>query len=259
MRIYITPLEAVAEVQRDLYEMGIDVHPQTMQDKAVGEDEDYLTKEIRGYGFKIVDWWWNQHDEVKVFQFFCPEDNNLESTTMVDYTGQEFLDRLSENHRNPGSSYKYRPHIWSEFLHNGKFAYTYNERMKPQIVRTFEELRTRPETRQAIINLHTNICPTFKDGLNIVTPSMDFFNTGGSGRIPCSMYYQFMIRENKLDLIYTMRSCDFLTHFPVDLMLALRLQTFFANNLAEVEVGTFTYFTGSLHAYMKDLKPRGIF
>jgi len=55
-----------------------------------------------------------------------------------------------------------------------------------------------------------------------------------------------------------MRSCDFLVHFPVDLMLAMRLQTWFAK-LLDLNVGLFTYFTGSLHAYHKEIKDRGIF
>ncbi len=78
------------------------------------------------------------------------------------------------------------------------------------------------------------------------------------GRIPCSLYYQILVRDGKVDLHYAMRSCDFLTHFPVDIALAIRMQHYITERLGRA-VGTFSYFTGSLHAYRKDLAVRGIF
>ena len=132
---------------------------------------------------------------------------------------------------------------------------SYSERMAPQLLRVVDELRARPDTRQAIIDIHSNICPVEAEQ---VTGSADLSNMGGKARIPCSLYYQVMIRERRVDLVYAMRSCDFLVHFPVDLMLAMRLQTWFAK-LLDLNVGLFTYFTGSLHAYHKEIKDRGIF
>jgi thymidylate synthase len=122
-------------------------------------------------------------------------------------------------------------------------------------------LEVHPDTRQAIINIHSNICPTFGVKGAAISPvfgSADLENTGGLGRIPCSMYYQFIRRNNALNLIYTMRSCDFLVHYPIDLMLALRAQTHVAQILG-IKPGAFTHFIGSLHAYQKDMSKRGIF
>jgi thymidylate synthase len=67
-----------------------------------------------------------------------------------------------------------------------------------------------------------------------------------------------MIREGKVDMIYTMRSCDFLTHFAIDVALALMMQNYVANTL-ERPTGRFTHFIGSLHSYAKDMKAREIF
>jgi len=72
------------------------------------------------------------------------------------------------------------------------------------------------------------------------------------------MYYQFYIRDNKLHMIYTMRSCDFLTHFIYDVYFSIFLQSYVADNL-NLNMGTFTHFIGSLHAYKKDMAERGIF
>lgn len=270
MRIYKDPMEAFREVERDLFEMGIDVHPQTMQDKIVATDEDYRTKELQAYGFQIADYRWTPEDEAVSVNYVLTGDFKAAPGEGFDqimkYIDQEFKDRTCGVAMNPGNSYRERSELWREFMHGGKFAYTYSERMAPQLKRILHELQLRQETRQAIINIHSNIQasnvmwdnPDTGQNVRDVRQGADLVNMGGQSRIPCSMYYQIMRRRNKVDLIYTMRSCDYLTHFPVDIMLALRLQSWFADQLG-IESGRFTYFTGSLHGYAKDLKKRGIF
>lgn len=261
MRIYTSPEQAIREVERDIWEMGINVSVQTMQDKDVSGDPNYMTKEVRHYGFSIVGWQWNFNDESMVIDYIFGK-TQFATSKVLSYIEQEHTDRISHEPQNPGNSYMSRSEVWNEFLHDGKFAYTYSERIHPQLQRMIQELMDKPGTRQAIVNIHSNINPTRAWSANKmthwVTEGADLQNMGGYGRIPCSMYYQLMRREDKLDLIYTMRSCDFLTHFPIDLMLALRMQDYVANRLG-VPAGLFTYFTGSLHAYSKDMKTRGIF
>jgi len=257
MRIYTNPVEAAMETERDLFEMGIQVQVQTMQDKDVRDDPDYQTLEIRGYGFKIVDWEFDLATLKAMMKNFFPEKYDDALTYVV----SEFQERVNGTPLNPGQSYKCRQDLWSEFMHNGKFAYTYSERMTGQVEHVLDQLQHNPESRQGIITIHSNICPgpyNAQGGVNDVLRSQDIRNCGGVSRIPCSMYYQIMIRENKLDLIYTMRSCDLLVHFPIDMSLALCLLDYYADRLG-VGYGTFTYFTGSLHAYKKDLRQRGIF
>lgn len=262
MRIFQDPYEAMREVEREMWEMAIDVHPQTMQDKRIADDPDYKTKEVQGYGFKITKWVWDPVIVQRVLKYFFPDDWRKVAL----YIDQEFEDR-TDVASNPGTSYLHRQDLWNEFLHDGKFAYTYSERIAPQLEVIVDELTNNSETRQAIVNIHSNICPDIANQLkynhnghtvNLVNVSADMENRGGGGRVPCSMYYQFMIREGALDMIYTMRSCDFLTHFPVDVLLALRMQNWMADGLKR-GVGNFTYFAGSLHAYHKDLQKRGIF
>ena len=251
MRIFSDPLEALREVERELWEMGITVHPQTMQDKVIKDDENFWTKEVRGYAFKISGWSFNWEEASRVLAFLSPD----KTEELVRYCKRELDDRLCGEPLNPGNAYGHRPEIWSEFLHNGKFSYTYAERLAPQLKVIMSELRTNPETRQAILNIHSNIAVHMTDP---ITPSHDLISIGGKERIPCSMYYQLLIREHYLELIYTMRSCDLLTHFPIDLVIALAIQYWFAHELG-LEVGTFTMFIGSLHAYYKDIAARKIF
>lgn len=244
-RIYASCMEMVKEVERDLWEMGINVEVQSMQDKQAR----FMTKEVRAYGFSITPWGaghFNVADMNQMVNYVFP------NSTVVQYCEAEIKDRTSEQMLNPGNSHKVRDQVWSEFLHEGKFAYTYSERITPQLMRILKELRDKPGTRQAIINIHSNFYQEYGDG------ESDLDRIGGKKRIPCSMYYQLMRRDDKLELIYTMRSCDYLTHFPVDIWLAIAMQEFAAGWLG-IECGPFHYFTGSLHAYEKDMKARGIF
>ena len=260
MRMYQSLFKAVRETERELWEMAIEVQPQSMQDKIIANDPNYLTKEIRGYAFKMSNWQWNADEVRHVLEYFYKE----KACDIFTYILAEFRERVSGQAHNPGRAYLYRQELWDEFLHNGKFAYTYSERIAPQLKVILQELKKHPETRQAILNVHSNICPIryldlkVNNEQQVVCQSDDLQNIGGAGRAPCSMYYQVMVREKKVDLIYCMRSCDFLTHFSVDISLALLLQDWFADKL-KLATGTFTWFCGSLHAYQKDLKERGIF
>jgi hypothetical protein len=253
MRIYSNMLEAVREVERDLAEMGIVAHPQTMQDKHIGDDAGYATKELQAYSFQITDNEYSPDEHSEVIGYFF---GNTDGTwrRILNYLETEHMERTCGQQANPGTAYLQRPEVWNEFLHDGKFAYTYSERIAPQLTRMIHELSVNPDTRQAIINIHSNIKP-FEDYGNergTVMGSVDMSNMGGGGRIPCSMYYQLMVRNGKVDLIYTMRSCDFKTHFPIDICLASRMQNHVAAALGR-PVGRFTFFAGSLHVYQKDV------
>lgn len=245
MRIYANLADAFRETERDLWEMGIKVHPATMQDKFVGDNDDYSTRELQGYAFKLTDI--PRLDREAISDAMAILLNHLEPehfTHAVNYVLAEIKDRTGAVPMNPGNAYKERPEVWDEFLHGGKFHYTYSERFVPQLGMIVNELQTRPDTRQAIMAMHQG--PREEQAM------------GGKGRVPCSMYYQFLLREGKLHIIYTMRSCDLLTHFPIDVILARLMQEYVADQIG-ADMGDTTYFAGSLHAYQKDITARKVF
>lgn len=236
MRIFANCLEMHNEVKRDLHEMGTQVHPESMQDKDVSQDPMYRTIELSPYAFSIVDA--SDRDAlIRKLGF------NLE------WCHRDFVERISGLNAspvNPGEAHALRPE-WAEFLHDGKFAYTYSERLGQQVEespgntisalrRIIGELSARPNTRQAVL-------PIFR-------PS-DLDNLGGRKRVPCSLQYQFLIRSGKLQMVYNMRSSDFITHFAYDLWHAAELQELMCDAL-ERQAGWLTFFTGSLHIYAKD-------
>jgi len=237
MRIFRTCTEAVSEVTRDLYEMGVRVHPETMQNKKVAEDSDYNTLELMGYSYMVQGPF--TYSDVR-----NAVDSNVGPKGM-DYCVNEFSDRISQDILNPGISHQFRMEVWEEFLdEDGKFDYTYNERLgHDNIGRVIQLLRKNPNSRQGVVPIY------FKH--------VDDKLRGGIKRIPCSMHYQFMLRNGELNVIYVMRSCDIHTHLPIDMALAIMMLQHVAHGIGAKQ-GNFIHQIGSLHIYSKDARP-GVF
>ena len=219
-RIFKDMKEAINEIERDIYEMGISVHPHTMQNKIVKGDDRFSTMEVQNYSFSILD----TYDKDA-----CLLDGHLE------WCLAEFLERISKNFTNPGEAWKIRSGLWQEFLNaEGEMDYTYNDRINgfDQLKNVIKELKINPDSRQCIIHVHWPADTEYMQ----------------KARIPCSMYYQLMVRRGKLDIIYNMRSSDFNTHFRNDIWLAAELRNYIADTI-DIEPGLFHMNVGSLHIY----------
>lgn len=226
MRVFTTVEEAYEEMKRMLKEMGIGYYSKTYQDKDVSDDEKFLTKELWAVNIKITE--------------PTSREKAIETYDLSrKYRKQEFEDRISNAYLNPGKSWKYRKDVWEKFLEDdGRFSYTYNERIRHSLTRVIEELKDKPQTRQAVIPIFWR---------------KDVHNAGGKARIPCSMFYQFLIRNDRLHVIYVMRSVDIDTHMLYDWTIAMDIQEYIAEKIG-VEVGTFNFFAGSAHAFARDLE-----
>ena len=65
---------------------------------------------------------------------------------------------------------------------------------------------------------------------------------------PCTLALQFLIRDEKLNLITTMRSNDIIWGLPYDIFMFTTLQEIVANTLG-MEIGWYLHRPGSLHLY----------
>lgn len=219
-------MEALNEIKRDLSEMGTEVHPQTMQDKYVGDNSDYYTKELQNYDYTVKN---------AVLSL-----NELSPTQP--WADAELAERLSGKPINPGTAYLWRLSVWNEFLHDGRFSYSYAERMAGKLNTIIQEIKDRPDSRQLYLSIWDN--------------RIDPYHLGGISRVPCSLGYLFQVRGGKLNITYSMRSCDFATHFQNDVYLAVKLLEYVAHETG-YEPGNFTHFIGSFHIYKKDTE--GVF
>ena len=146
----------------------------------------------------------------------------------------EFEDRVSREVRNPGNAWKELPEVWIPMKESdGLYSYTYNERILFQLNSILHELKENPPSREAYLSIWNSTV----DPLRL-----------SRRRVPCSLGYQFLIREDKLLITYLQRSCNFNKHFQGDVYLARKFQEWMANKLG-ITSGSFSHWIGSLHIF----------
>ncbi len=87
----------------------------------------------------------------------------------------------------------------------------------------------------------------------------DTGNVNG-GRVPCTLGYHLMRRNDKLHINYYIRSCDLVRHFRDDIYLTVRLLQWVldqlkirdSSNWHDVSCGEFSMFISSLHMFRND-------
>lgn len=242
MRIYQNFKEAYSETLRNLQEFGVIKHKKSSQNQ-VG---DFEIKEIQGESFTI-----EKHDDMyELLEEVIPG--------IRDWVEAEFQERISPEYLNPGEAYKLRKDIWDEFLNDGeegKFGYTYNERIRYQLEDTIDLLKKDHDTTQAVITLYEG--------------KTDTKRRGGHNRVPCSMHYQFFINDEedistgetrkRLDVLYSIRSNDFGKFWVTDLIFAAKLAEYIAERISTEDEkidgnGRVLYQAGSLHYYTDRFK-----
>ena len=91
----------------------------------------------------------------------------------------------------------------------------------------------------------------------IFHPDDTLSSSGFATRIPCSISYQFLIRNNKLFVLYYIRSNDYFKHFAIDIALTGMIQEYVLECLKDtypdLKMGALNYYAGSFHAYQEDL------
>lgn len=237
MRIYSNSFELMSELGRELNSYGQIVRPKTYQNKVIEGNEDFATKELICQQYCLT----SLGDPVWLFIF----------SHSKEWADEEFQERVGWYAYNPGQAWALRKDLWEQFLVDGKFDYTYPERIWNELPNTDKLalgevillLRKDSDTRKAVL-------PIFHGS--------DLAYLDGSKRIPCSMYYDFLIRENGkgekvLHICYHQRSSDFVTHFGNDVYLAWRLMEYVAKEVG-VKPGYLYHTIDSLHSYKKDWK-----
>ena len=230
MRIFSNTFELMSEMGRELSSYGAIVKPKHYQNKDIEGKEEFITKEIICQQYCLT----KMPDPEWLFIY----------SKSKEWADAEFEERISSRPINPGKAWELRKDLWEQFLVEGEFDYTYSERMVGTIETLIKLLKYDPDTRKAVL-------PIFNGNGYIDT---DYYD--GTARIPCSMYYDFLIRENGkgekvLHICYHQRSSDFCIHFGNDVYLAWRLMEYVAKEVG-IKPGYLFHTIDSLHAYKKD-------
>lgn len=138
----------------------------------------------------------------------------------------------------PGVAY-YNPNIVQFSDDGARFFGAYGPKVAGQLPYVLDALTRDPSTRQAVLTIWRESPRATRD-------------------VPCTVAMQFLIRENALHLIVTMRSSDAWLGIPYDIYNFTRLQAAVAAELratatrpelATLRLGTFTLQLGSSHLY----------
>lgn len=107
---------------------------------------------------------------------------------------------------------------------------------KDQLARVISSLRSKPDSRQAVVQLF--------DRRDTLEHHSD---------IPCTCTLQFVIRDRRLHMLTSMRSNDAWLGLPHDVFAFTMIQELVARSLG-VELGEYRHSVGSLHLYERDDK-----
>lgn len=154
-----------------------------------------------------------------------------------------------------------------------EFSHTYPERMWPKEAGKIWESKVRPDYDELwgnnrgirfeygdledVVNLLIKSPGTRQAFLPIWFPE----DTGvvHGERVPCTLGYHFMIRKNKLQITYYMRSCDLIRHFQDDVYMAGRLAQWVRDQLnnhlhtVQYDVSELVMHIVSLHCFDGDV------
>ncbi len=156
------------------------------------------------------------------------------------WADDHFAERVGGEPLNPGETWKTWPwaHSADTFRENQQFNHSYMERLWPRYAgMTHGGLRTK-EFYSGDADAHRGIRWSYGDLESLVDLLVKeprtrqayiplFFpedtGIGDGGRKPCTLGYQFIMRDNQLHCYYPMRSCDLVRHYQDDVYLAVRL------------------------------------
>lgn len=182
-----------------------------------------------------------------------------------------FQERVSGDAINPPPSHKLWPFARddnSEHMMGGRlFAHTYPERFWPKWAHVnnwsggdfspMAGIRFTYGDLNDVVDLLLKDLYTRQAFLPVFFPE----DTGATSeqRIPCTLGYHFMVRQDQMHVVYYIRSCDFLRHFRDDVYMACRLGQWVRDALEkrtgkEIDMGTLTMHMASLHVFQGDLQ-----
>jgi len=234
MRIFSSCVEMISETTRELFSRGERVFDPTRQGRPVSVEQ----VEIIGYAYRLTSF----HDLDKMMEWAF---RNFGKDHLRPEVGEKwFRELISPLPCNPDSWWQgtCMEEYWKKYglREDGKFDYTYSERLYNKLPKVIEALKKNPFMRGAILAVYDR---------NLDVP-------GSGKRTPCTIAYHFIARryafETRLNLICFQRSCDLIMFFPLDVYKAVRLLFYVAEQVG-MPAGHFIHFISSLHAYVDEV------
>jgi hypothetical protein len=254
-KIYSSFVTAIGAARKAMASVSNEVKGSHWQSIDVSKHPEMVTREVLGFDFKVA---------MKTEALALLRD---EIQPNVPWADNHFLERVSGQPLNPGVEWANWP--WGNSADKfrdeyGKFSHSYMERYWPKfagsqisqrdgnqgirfqygdLMDVVNLLQREPYTRQAYLPVW------FPEDTGVVHRT----------RVPCSLGYLFMMRNDYLHITYDIRSCDIIRHFQDDIYLTVRLLLWVLNRLIHedskwrsVQPGFFEMHIGSLHCFKND-------
>jgi len=191
------------------------------------------------------------HVSVKVQMMNTPKEASDAVNAKQPWANVHFSERTSGVPLNPDPSHAMWASTTNDFTIDGqKFSHTYSERMWSKSLHTgirydiadlntlVDLLKREPDTRQAYLPMF------FPEDLSASLEGQ---------RVPCSLGWQFIVRDGKMNCFYPMRSCDVMRHLHNDLYFANKLVMWVIEKTGlDVVPGTLHFVATSLHCFESD-------
>jgi len=181
-------------------------------------------------------------------------DYKTECNPSLPWADEHFEERVGGIPLNPPPSHtKWARGTEKYFSGEEKFSHTYPERFWPKGLMS-GGIRFKTGDLNDLINLLKEDRTTRQAYLPIWFPE-DLRAALEGERVPCTIGYHFIIRDNKLYCNYLIRSCDVARHLKNDIYLAIKLADYIRNKVDEsIKLGTLTFSVVSLHCFKGDIE-----
>jgi len=170
---------------------------------------------------------------------------------LLPWANQHFEERIQGFATNPDPSHvNWLKGNENYKMNEEKFSHTYSERLWPKDLYTgirfavgdlstaVELLKTKPSTRQLVVPMYMH---------EDLTASLE------GERVPCSLSWNFILRQGLLHCTYTMRSTDAVRHLHNDLYFANLLTLYLIEQSGiKAKPGNLSFTSTNLHCFEND-------
>jgi hypothetical protein len=261
--------EVLSWTRHHLHKDSIIVHPDRWQGMDISSKPEMATQEVQHVSFSVP----LRSESLQPYR-----EDIMPNLPWADY---HFKERVCGYPINPGVEWANWPGGKSaaRFLDgDGKFNHNYMERYWPKLAGKPREASLTADDWEAkfmdeqqawpdMILPHSGIKYLYGDLADVIKLMADDPYTrqaylpiwfpedtgGGAKRAPCTLGYHFMMRQHKLDIVYYIRSCDYVRHFRDDMYLTVRLLLWVLDELRKVDEEWHKVTPGSFHMHISSL------
>lgn len=250
---------AISQLDRQMKIFSMPIHTQKWQSIDISKKPEAQMRELTNISFKA---------EMVSEDLFYYQDIIKPNLPWADR--HFILERVSGSPINPGTTWKEWPfgNSAANFLEGQVFSHTYAERYWPKEANEHHSVCDKTNFNRGIRYNYGDLGDVIKllaaDPFTRQAYLPVWFpeDTGvvHGKRVPCTLGYHFLMRRNKLDVFYPIRSCDWYRHGRDDIYLTVRLVLWVLQQLRRispnvwqlVRPGTFSMWIGSLHIFIND-------